>query len=290
MPRTSAASFWWMVGSAMAGAPLEALPRTPAEHCNPAGSRCPERCRVRGWRVGSGILTSSNSAPQPNLRSGGAWPRSSTPTPTRRRCWRRTPSCRSSRRTPPRRASRSRPATSRWRADPGPVRPRRRRAGRARRAGQDARGQHHQAPQRLRLRPAAQGRDQGAAGAGLRPSRLPGEPRRPTRRRPSVAKYDKVKGSAVNPVLREGNSDRRAPASVKNYAKTHPHRMGTWSADSKTNVATMGKRRLLLQREVRRHPRRRHPDHQARRRRRHRDRAEGPASRSWPARSSTARS
>jgi isocitrate dehydrogenase len=54
------------------------------------------------------------------------------------------------------------------------------------------------------------------------------------------ARYDKVKGSAVNPVLREGNSDRRAPASVKNYAKTHPHRMGAWSADSKTEVATMG--------------------------------------------------
>ncbi|MFJ5550287.1 NADP-dependent isocitrate dehydrogenase [Streptomyces sp. NPDC093225] len=54
------------------------------------------------------------------------------------------------------------------------------------------------------------------------------------------ARYDKVKGSAVNPVLREGNSDRRAPGSVKNYAKTHPHRMGAWSADSKTNVVTMG--------------------------------------------------
>lgn len=54
------------------------------------------------------------------------------------------------------------------------------------------------------------------------------------------ARYDKIKGSAVNPVLREGNSDRRAPASVKNYAKNHPHRMGAWSADSKTNVATMG--------------------------------------------------
>ncbi|MER6686959.1 NADP-dependent isocitrate dehydrogenase [Streptomyces olivaceoviridis] len=54
------------------------------------------------------------------------------------------------------------------------------------------------------------------------------------------ARYDKVKGSAVNPVLREGNSDRRAPASVKNYAKTHPHRMGAWSGESKTNVATMG--------------------------------------------------
>jgi len=58
--------------------------------------------------------------------------------------------------------------------------------------------------------------------------------------RDARARYDKVKGSAVNPVLREGNSDRRAPASVKNYAKTHPHSMGAWSPDSKTNVATMG--------------------------------------------------
>ncbi len=54
------------------------------------------------------------------------------------------------------------------------------------------------------------------------------------------ARYDKVKGSAVNPVLRQGNSDRRAPTSVKAYAKAHPHRMGAWSSDSKTNVATMG--------------------------------------------------
>jgi isocitrate dehydrogenase len=54
------------------------------------------------------------------------------------------------------------------------------------------------------------------------------------------ARYDKIKGSAVNPVLREGNSDRRAPASVKNYAKAHPHRMGAWTPESKTNVATMG--------------------------------------------------
>jgi isocitrate dehydrogenase len=53
------------------------------------------------------------------------------------------------------------------------------------------------------------------------------------------AKYDKIKGSAVNPVLREGNSDRRAPRAVKNYAKKHPHSMGAWSADSKTNVASM---------------------------------------------------
>ena len=53
------------------------------------------------------------------------------------------------------------------------------------------------------------------------------------------ARYDKVKGSAVNPVLREGNSDRRAPVSVKNYARKHPHRMGAWSTDSKTRVAHM---------------------------------------------------
>ncbi|GAA1619596.1 MULTISPECIES: NADP-dependent isocitrate dehydrogenase [Brevibacterium] len=53
------------------------------------------------------------------------------------------------------------------------------------------------------------------------------------------ARYDKVKGSAVNPVLREGNSDRRAPEAVKNYAKKHPHSMGEWSKDSQTNVATM---------------------------------------------------
>ncbi|WP_181998168.1 NADP-dependent isocitrate dehydrogenase [Corynebacterium diphtheriae] len=53
------------------------------------------------------------------------------------------------------------------------------------------------------------------------------------------ARYDAVKGSAVNPVLREGNSDRRAPIAVKNFAKKNPHKMGVWSADSKTNVATM---------------------------------------------------
>ena len=54
------------------------------------------------------------------------------------------------------------------------------------------------------------------------------------------ARYDRVKGSAVNPVLREGNSDRRAPKAVKEYAKKHPHTMGAWSKDSKTNVATLG--------------------------------------------------
>ncbi|MEM0898085.1 MAG: NADP-dependent isocitrate dehydrogenase [Verrucomicrobiota bacterium] len=55
------------------------------------------------------------------------------------------------------------------------------------------------------------------------------------------ARYDRVKGSAVNPVLREGNSDRRAPKAVKEYAKANPHYMGKWSTDSKTHVSTMGK-------------------------------------------------
>ena len=51
--------------------------------------------------------------------------------------------------------------------------------------------------------------------------------------------YDRVKGSAVNPVLREGNSDRRAPKAVKNYARKNPHKMGAWTSDSKTHVASM---------------------------------------------------
>ena len=53
------------------------------------------------------------------------------------------------------------------------------------------------------------------------------------------ARYNKIKGSAVNPVIREGNSDRRAPKAVKNYAKKNPHSMGPWSADSKTSIASM---------------------------------------------------
>ncbi|MGU3410666.1 NADP-dependent isocitrate dehydrogenase [Microbacterium sp. M1A1_1b] len=71
---------------------------------------------------------------------------------------------------------------------------------------------------------------------------LPDYPDEPTTddEREARARYDKVKGSAVNPVLREGNSDRRAPLSVKNYARKHPHRMGKWSPDSRTNVVTMG--------------------------------------------------
>ena len=53
------------------------------------------------------------------------------------------------------------------------------------------------------------------------------------------SRYDKIKGSAVNPVLREGNSDRRAPRAIKNYAKQNPHSMGAWTQSSKTHVATM---------------------------------------------------
>ncbi len=70
---------------------------------------------------------------------------------------------------------------------------------------------------------------------------LPDHPDDPTtpEQKDARARYDKVKGSAVNPVLREGNSDRRAPAAVKNYAKAHPHRMGAWTSASTTNVATM---------------------------------------------------
>jgi len=70
---------------------------------------------------------------------------------------------------------------------------------------------------------------------------LPGYPDEPqdSAEKDVKARYDKIKGSAVNPVLREGNSDRRAPLSVKNYARKHPHRMGKWSSDSKSHVSHM---------------------------------------------------
>ncbi len=70
---------------------------------------------------------------------------------------------------------------------------------------------------------------------------LPNYPEEPTndKEKDSKSRYDKIKGSAVNPVLREGNSDRRAPLSVKNYARKNPHSMGAWSKDSMTHVATM---------------------------------------------------
>jgi isocitrate dehydrogenase len=74
--------------------------------------------------------------------------------------------------------------------------------------------------------------------AGYTVPDFPDDPRTDDERAARAA-YDAVKGSAVNPVLREGNSDRRAPASVKNYAKKHPHSMGEWSADCASHVSTM---------------------------------------------------
>ena len=70
---------------------------------------------------------------------------------------------------------------------------------------------------------------------------VPDYPETPTNdaEKDAKARYDKVKGSAVNPVLREGNSDRRAPKAVKDYARKHPHSMGGWSKDSRTRIATM---------------------------------------------------
>ena len=76
-------------------------------------------------------------------------------------------------------------------------------------------------------------------GAGYDVPEYPEDPQTDEQRAARTA-YDAVKGSAVNPVLREGNSDRRAPASVKNFARKHPHSMGAWAADSASHVATMG--------------------------------------------------
>lgn len=71
--------------------------------------------------------------------------------------------------------------------------------------------------------------------------KLPDYPENPTNdaEKDAKSRYDKIKGSAVNPVLREGNSDRRAPLSVKNYARKNPHKMGAWAADSQSHVAHM---------------------------------------------------
>ncbi len=92
---------------------------------------------------------------------------------------------------------------------------------------------------------------------------------------PARAKYDAVKGSAVNPVLREGNSDRRAPASVKAFARKHPHRMGAWSPDCTSHVSTMsGGDFRSTEQSVTRRGRGGGP-HRARRRRRQRHGAQG---------------
>ena len=75
-------------------------------------------------------------------------------------------------------------------------------------------------------------------GQGYPLPNYPDEPQTDAERE-TKARYDKVKGSAVNPVLREGNSDRRAPAAVKAFAKAHPHRMGKWASDNKSHVSSM---------------------------------------------------
>ena len=173
--------------------------------------------------------------------------RSSTRTPTKRphsppiRC------CRSSRpsRRPP--ASSSRRATSRSPAASSPAFPSSltpdaaaaRRPRRARRARQDAGRQHHQAAQHQRVDPAAaRPRSRSCSSRATRCPTIP-RIRRTTPRRRSRPGTPRCSGSAVNPVLREGNSDRRVATSVKQYARTHPHSMGAWSKDSKSHVAHM---------------------------------------------------
>ena len=155
--------------------------------------------------------------------------------------------CRSCGRSPAPPGSRSSCATSR---SPGrilaqfpdrldPTTAARRRAERARRARADSGGEHHQAAEHQRLGAAAQGRDRRAPGRTA--TSIPDYPEEPAddEQREIRARYDRVKGSAVNPVLRQGNSDRRAPASVKAYARRHPHSMGAWSPESRSHVATM---------------------------------------------------
>ena len=113
-----------------------------------------------------------------------------------------------------------------------------------------ARHQHHQAAQHQCLGAPVDRGDQGAAGARLQDPRLSRRTRKTDEEKAIRARYAKVLGSAVNPVLREGNSDRRAPLAVKRYARKHPHSMGEWSQASRTHVAHDEGRRLLSRREV----------------------------------------
>ena len=246
-------------------APLEWRPRgRRSSTVARSGPALPRLSRVRRWTPSDDVryldVKEFSRMPQPDAqpRSRRAWPRSSTRTPTRRRCWRRTPSSRSSQAYAAKAGveveTRDISLAARILAqfpDRLTDEQRRRRARRARRAGQDARGQHHQAAQRLRLHPAAQGRDQGAAGAGLRPPGLPGEPadRRGEGRRREVRQGQGLRGQ---PGAARGQLRPPRAASVKNYAKTHPHRMGAWSRRLQDQRRDHGQGRLPLQREVRR--------------------------------------
>jgi len=161
---------------------------------------------------------------------------------------------------PVRRASRSRPVTSRWRgaswlssglADDALTE--------LGKAGRPARGQHRQAAQHLRLGPAAQGRDHGTAGQGVRPAGLPRDAGDAGRGPSSGAKYGKAVGSVVNPVLRQGNSDRaRAVAGKGLRAQSTRTPTSPSLRTRRLSVATMGDHGLPVQREVGHAARRRH--------------------------------
>ena len=113
-----------------------------------------------------------------------------------------------------------------------------RRAYRTGRVGQDAGSQHHQAPNISASIPQLQAAIKELKEDGYNVPDFPEEPRTEAERA-IRARYAKVLGSAVNPVLREGNSDRRVAAPVKAFAKKHPHSMGKWTADSRSHVAHM---------------------------------------------------
>ena len=165
----------------------------------------------------------------------------------KRRHWRPGPCCRSSRHLPAAPRFAWRRATSRWQAgcsrtSPEDLTPAQRQSDDLAELGElatNAGRQHHQAAQHQRLRAPAGGRDQRTAGAGLRAARLSRIRRRTLPNSRSARATRRCSGSAVNPVLREGNSDRRVAKAVKQYAKKHPHSMGKWSPDSKTRVAHM---------------------------------------------------
>ncbi len=223
-------------------------------------------------------------------------PRSSTPTPMRRHCWRRTPSSRSSRRTPRRPAWTWRPATSRWpvgswRCSPSGSTDEQRIDDALAELGELAktsRGQHHQTPQRLGLDPAAEGGDRRAAEPGLRASRLSREPsdRRGSRRPRS---------------LRQGQGQRGQPRAARGQLRPSRPRLGQattpattptrWEPGPPTPRRTSPPCRPhdFRSNEKSVVPRRRHAAHRARGRRRHRDGAEGVGAGARPARSSTPR-
>ena len=155
----------------------------------------------------------------------------------RRRCWRRTRCCRSLRRSPRRRGCGWRPGTFRWPGRilaqfPERLTEEQRQADALAELGALAKTPEAniiKLPNISASVPQLKAAVAELQGQGFD---LPDYPDNPTtdEEREVRARYDKVKGSAVNPVLREGNSDRRAPASVKQYARNHPHSMGAWSA------------------------------------------------------------